>query len=134
MVKIKKFLKIFFLILIISIFLFLIVNVYIVKRHLNKVFWIKEYGVLVESSNIMEPEFLQNELIVIKRCNEYDLDDLIVYTNFNNEVLIRRIVQIDEYSFIAKADNNKFAEPNEKIEAINGKVVYHSSKLGWIFK
>ena len=66
--------------------------------------------------------------------NEYDLDDIIAYNNFNNDLLIRKIVQIDEYSFIASTEKNNFTEPDETIEKIEGKVIYHSKILDWIFK
>lgn len=82
----------------------------------------------------MEPDVHKDELVVIKIEKKYDLDDVIAYINFNNNLVVRRIVQIDEYGFVARADKSKFPEPDEKIENICGKVIYHSKILGWILR
>lgn len=104
------------------------------NNYYNDIFNISEYGILIEHSDLMEPKICKNEFIIIKRMGEYDLDDIIAYKNFNNELLIRKIVQIDEYSFMSKAEKIKYTEPNESIEGIQGKVIFHSKILGWIFK
>lgn len=131
--KIKKLLKIFFIIIVIFVLLIIGIRCYFRINFKNSIVEFEEYGVLIENSNDMEPEIYKNELIIIKNLKEYDLDDIVAYVNFNNNLLIRRIVQIDEYGFISRADNNSFVEPDEEIDRIKGKVVYHSKILGKIF-
>ena len=130
----KKILKVICILIGIFILLFLCICSYWKNNYYNKIVKIRDYGILVEHSDLMEPEICKNELIIIKRMNEYDLDDIIAYNNFNNDLLIRKIVQIDEYSFIASTEKNNFTEPDETIEKIEGKVIYHSKILDWIFK
>ena len=130
----KKILKVTVVLIGILILLFFCICLYWKNNYYNKILKIREFGIFVEQSDLMEPVICKNEVIIIKRKKEYDLDDIIAYKNFNNDLLIRKIVQIDEYSFIAKAEKNKFIEPDETIEKIQGKVIYHSKILGCIFK
>ena len=134
MIKIKKFFKIFLAIVGVSSLIIFLIKFYLSKNYLDKVFWIKDYGILVQRSNTMEPYIKENEVLVIKNIKEYDLEDIIAYINFNNNLVVRRIVQIDEYGFVAKSDNSEFAEPDEKIENICGKVIYQSKILSWILR
>ena len=129
----KKCLKIFSIILGIIVFIVLGFRIYLILNFGNKIFEFGDYGMLIEHSDKMEPEIYKDELVFIKKQNEYDLDDIIAYSNFNNILLIRKIVQIDEYGFIAKANANNFTEPDSEINTINGKVIYHSKILGKIF-
>ena len=134
MIKIKRLLKIFLVIVGICVLIIFLIRVYLSKNYLNKVFWVRDYGIFVEHSSLMEPDVHKDELVVIKIEKKYDLDDVIAYINFNNNLVVRRIVQIDEYGFVARADKSKFPEPDEKIENICGKVIYHSKILGWILR
>ena len=126
----KKCLKIFSIVLGIVVLIVLGFRIYLILNFGNKIFPFRDYGILIEHSDKMEPEIYKDELVVIKKQKEYDLDDVIAYSNYNNNLLIRKIVQIDEYGFIAKA--NSFIEPDAEINTIKGKVVYHSRILGKI--
>ena len=64
------------------------------------------------------------DIIIIKKSNTYNVNDIITY-NTENEVLItHRIVKSCEGGFITKGDNNN-SEDNElvKLENIKGKVI-----------
>lgn len=130
---VKKILKRLVIILLVFIITFFGIQIYLKNKLKDDIFEINNYGIIIETSNNMEPEIQKDELIIIKKYIHYDLEDIILYENFNNKLLIRRIVQIDEYGFIAKGDNKNMTEPCEEIKKIKGKVIYHSKFLGKIF-
>lgn len=78
----------------------------------------------------MDPAIEENELIIIKECNNYELNDIVTYMDSDGNLITHRIVQIDEYGFISKGDSNDIADENTDINNIEGKVVYHSKVLG----
>lgn len=133
MINIKRYLKIICIIIGFLILLIFIMNFYLKTNFSNKILYFKDYAILIEKSDKLEPQIQKNEFVVIKRQEKYDLDDIVAYMNYNNNLIIRKIVQIDEYSFLSKAEKTNFTEPNEKIEKIEGKVIYHSKILGKIF-
>ena len=127
----KKIITILFVIIVIFIILCFCIRLYLKNNIILK---ISDYNAIIEKSDEMNPEISKNEMIIFRENDEYDLDDVILYKNYNGNYLIRRIVQIDEYGFIAKADNKDNVEPSEEIDTILGKVFYHSRLLGKIFK
>ncbi len=89
-----------------------------------------KYGFLIVVSNSMEPTIEEKELIIIKECEEYNLEDIVTYLDSDSLLITHRIKQIDVYNFIARGDNNAVSDSNTKINQIQGKVVYHSKLLG----
>lgn len=80
--------------------------------------------ILIIKSNSMYPILKIKDIIIIKKSNNYNVNDIITY-NTENEVLItHRIVKNCEGGFITKGDNNN-SEDNElvKLENIKGKVI-----------
>lgn len=80
--------------------------------------------ILIIKSNSMYPILKIKDIIIIKKSNTYNVNDIITY-NTENEVLItHRIVKNCEGGFITKGDNNN-SEDNElvKLENIKGKVI-----------
>lgn len=130
----KKILKIILIIIVFLIVVILGVSFLIKYKLRNNIFETNNYVFIIEKSSDMEPEIRKDELVIVKKNMKYDLDEIILYKNFNNKFMIRRIVQIDEYGFIAKADNKKNVEPSEEIRSIKGKVINHSKMLGIVFK
>jgi len=78
----------------------------------------------------MEPIIEKNDLIVIKEFAKYDLNDIVTYVDYEGTLITHRIVQIDEYSFMARGDNNSVIDESVDVEKIQGKVIYHSKFLG----
>lgn len=91
---------------------------------------IGDYGIFILQSESMEPTIQKSELIIIKKDKEYDLNDIVTYIDVYANLITHRIVQIDEYSFISKGDANKMVDNNTDVQNIEGKVVFHSIKLG----
>lgn len=91
---------------------------------------IGDYGILIVLTESMEPTIFRQEFILIKECDNYEINDIVTYENSNEFLITHRIVQIDEYDFIAKGDKNQVADSSVPIEAIQGKVIFHSKILG----
>lgn len=124
---IKKLINNIILIFLIAILILVSYSKYVKK---DEVVRIGKYAVLVVLTQSMEPAIEPEEILLIKKCDEYEIGDIVTYVNLDRILITHRIVQIDEYSFIAKGDNNKITDENSKIEAIQGKVIFHSKILG----
>lgn len=126
----KKFLKIFYKILIIFLIFILVYVMYskfVLKEKVTKVFG---YGFLVVISGSMEPEIKKGELIVIKDNSKYLIGDIITYKE-NDLLVTHRIVEIPKENFyITKGDSNNTEDLEISKDKIIGKVIFHSSKLG----
>ena len=96
----------------------------------EKVIRIGDYAILIVLTESMEPTIHENEMILIQKCDNYDLDDIVTYSDLDEALITHRIVQIDEYSFIAKGDNNHISDKNASLKNIYGKVIFHSKILG----
>ena len=75
--------------------------------------------ILIIKSNSMYPILKIKDIIIIKKSNTYNVNDIITY-NTENEVLItHRIVKSCEGGFITKGDNNN-SEDNDISYTLNG--------------
>lgn len=81
--------------------------------------------ILIVKSNSMYPELRINDIIIIKKSNNYNVNDIITYSTDNKVLITHRIVKINDNDFITKGDNNN-SEDKEKIklENIKGKVIH----------
>lgn len=81
--------------------------------------------ILVIKSNSMYPELKVNDIIIIKKANNYNVNDIITYSTDNEVLITHRIVKNSDNVFITKGDNNN-SEDNEviKLENIKGKVIH----------
>ena len=123
------------IIILLTLFLIFIIAIGVFLKSLKNdtVVEIKEYKLTTILDKSMEPEIKAKELIIIKPFPEYNLDDIITYTDNSGKFVTHRITQIDEYSFFAKGDNNDYADDNMEIGNIQGKVVFHSRLLGILY-
>ena len=127
MKKIINILNKIILIILICILLFICFEKFIRKEKLIK---LGKYAILIVLSESMEPTIGKDEMIVIKESDNYDLKDIITYQDDEGYLITHRIMQIDEYTFISKGDNNYVSDNNQKVENIKGKVIYHSKMFG----
>ena len=119
--KIEKFLYksclVIIALLVIILFIFLINNK-------NSIIEKAPIRILVIKSNSMYPKLKINDIIIIKKSNNYNVKDIITYSTDNEVLITHRIVKSCEGGFITKGDNNN-SEDNElvKLENIKGKVI-----------
>ena len=112
------------LFLIISIIFLLIILILKINSNKDQ---IKPFGITVlkVSSNSMSPVFEKNDLIIIKKKEDYEIGDIITYKLANNYLVTHRIIEKYENVFITKGDNNNIQD-EEKVnkENILGKVIF----------
>lgn len=92
------------------------------------------FGVLTVTSGSMETELQVGDIIIIKECENYEMDDIITY-NVNGEYLItHRIIERNGNSYVTKGDANNTVD-KEKItkENIEGKVIGKLKLLKWLY-
>lgn len=80
-----------------------------------------------EKTSVMEPNIKKQDLILIKKQEDYTVNDIIVFTQ-NGEIKVRRITGNNgnniEDSYTAKGDKNFYNEPYEIHKTqIKGKVM-----------
>lgn len=96
----------------------------------DKLVRIGKYAILIVLTESMEPTIQEKELILIKKQKYYDLDDIVTYLDSYGNFITHRIVQLDEYTFMAKGDKNQIVDDSMELMTIQGKVIYHSKLVG----
>lgn len=88
-------------------------------------------GVAVVMSGSMEPELSIDDLIIVKRAEEYRLDDVVVYQD-GRSLVVHKIIAIDEVNGTVTTKGTANNTPDEPISvtAIKGKVVKDYAVLG----
>jgi signal peptidase I len=122
----KKFQK-FIIYSLIILFLIYIVFQVIYKNDIVRVCGFSCLNVLTGS---MSPEIEAGEKIIIKKCNDYTIGDIISYKDSNNDIITHRIIAKEEDYFITKGDyNNTDDEEHVVLSQIYGKVIYHFNSI-----
>lgn len=79
-------------------------------------------------SGSMEPYIHVHDLIIIKRSQEYNVDDIVTYHK-NDEYITHRIAAIQNDEIITKGDANTIHDDPIQKKDIEGKLIY---KLGFM--
>lgn len=85
---------------------------------------------LVIKSNSMFPNLEKNDVILIKKYNDYKVNDIITYS-YENYLITHRIIEKNDEGFITKGDNNN-SQDNDlvKLKDIKGKVILKINRKG----
>lgn len=135
--KIKK-----YLFLITRIFLFIIISFIIgisvytwnAKKIKGDIFPMPfNIGISVVLTGSMEPTIDTNDLIIVKKTNDYQVNDTIVY-QLGNSLIVHRIINIEEDTIITKGDANNTEDSPINISQIKGEVVIKINGLGLVIK
>ncbi len=92
------------------------------------------FSTLIVSSGSMSPELHIGDIIIIKKCNDYNINDIITYSVGDDYLVTHRIIEKDGTTFVTKGDNNN-VEDKEKvsIENVKGKMIINSKILKFIY-
>ena len=92
-------------------------------------------SILTVSSNSMQPELTVGDIIIIKKCSDYKINDIITYSVDEQYLVTHRIIEKEGNNFYTKGDSNNVSD-NEivKIENVKGKLIYNSKLLKLIYK
>lgn len=100
----KSFIKFIIYSLIISIIISLIIFNFISKSEINQLFG---YSCLKVLTGSMEPEIKTGENVIIKKCKDYKIGDIITYITKDLEVITHRIVSKEGELYYTKGDDIK---------------------------
>ena len=79
----------------------------------------------------MKPEIEAGEFILIKKLNNYNVNDIITYKENENFFITHRIINKSNNYFITKGDNNNLEDGKIENNQIIGKVIFHSKIIGF---
>jgi len=88
-------------------------------------------GAGVVLSGSMEPELSVNDLIIVRRADEYSVGDVVVYRSGGMSV-VHRVVSADDKTVVTKGDANNIADTPVSPSDISGKVVASLPKGGHV--
>ena len=128
--KVKSLMKSFFKFIIYSLLLSIIVNIlyikFISKSHMN----LFGFSCLKVITGSMSPTIEAGENIIIKKCRNYNVGDIITYITEENYLVTHRIVSKDGDRYYTKGDFNNVQDLEPiSINQICGKVIYHFKSL-----
>lgn len=89
-------------------------------------------GAAVVLSGSMEPALQVGDLIIVKKTETYEEDDIVVYQSYR-ELIVHRIKHKDGDTYITKGDANPSEDSPITIESIQGVVVARIPFIGNIF-
>lgn len=111
-------------ILLISLIIIILLGTLILFKDKDKLFNNAKIRILTIKSGSMSTTLNINDIIIIKRDNEYKIGDIITYNYKDKYLVTHRIVGKYQNLFITKGDNNN-SEDEEYLEGQNvkGKVI-----------
>lgn len=112
----------------------IIIGLYIYMWNANKVLgdampMPSGFGAAVILSGSMEPELSIDDLIIVKKYDNYDVGDIVVYQR-NYELIVHRIVEINGNNVITKGDANSAYDKMIDISTIKGRVIFSIPCIG----
>lgn len=128
----KKFLKVFVDILTTLVFLILLVIIFVRVKTMfsdEEYFEVFGYSIFSVATGSMEPVIKQNDVILVKKQDEYKTDDIITFKS-DNAYVTHRIINIIGDSIVTKGDANNAKDVAITQNDIVGKVVKIYSNLG----
>lgn len=125
-----KFLKNLIIVILVIILCFVIFSKFYYQRTLVKLGGI---GAMIVLSGSMEPTIKLNEMIIIKEQSEYKKGDIVTYKDSCNNLITHRILEVDGERIITQGDNNTNVDSSIKKADVQGKVIFHSSILGFVY-
>jgi len=109
----------------------LFINLLLWDTSNGKVSIFNKVGVAVVISNSMEPILSVNDLIVTKKQDSYSVGDIVVYRS-NNELIIHRIVRIEQEKIVTKGDSNDYEDKPINLNKVCGKLNFSIPNVGAI--
>jgi len=128
----KKALKIFIDILTFLVFIILIIIIFAKMKMMfsgNSYFEVAGYSVFSVKTGSMAPTIKQNDVIIVKQQDYYDVDDIITYTDGKN-FITHRIISVRGHDIITQGDANNAKDNSITDDAVIGRVVKVYSNMG----
>lgn len=102
----------------------------------GKAAYIGNYTMFTITSTSMNPTLVAGQIVIIKKCDSYNLDDIITFKNGETGgTTTHRIVKVYGNSYETKGDSNNYTDSTLATnENILGKVVLASLPLKGVFE
>lgn len=83
----------------------------------------------------MEPQFLSGDILTVKKCNIYNVSDIILFHYLDEGYLVHRIIEIKDNArlYLCRGDNTKRIEIILERQIL-GKVIYAFRKGECIYE
>lgn len=118
--------------IIVFIILLLICNVlyqkFVIKKNLVDILG---YSCLIVKSGSMQPTLKINDMILIKKQNSYNSNDIVAYNVKNKYLVTHRIIDTNNDEYITKGDINNTNDTSIKKSQVEGKVIFRSAFFGF---
>lgn len=79
-------------------------------------------GISVVLSGSMEPELSVDDVIIVKKTDDFGVDDMVVF-NDHGILVVHRVISIDGDNITTKGDANNTADEPITRDAVKGKVI-----------
>ena len=88
-------------------------------------------GFAVVLSGSMEPTLHVNDLLVVRRADQYNVGDIVVYQS-GYELIVHRVIAADGDTLVTRGDANNAADPPIDVSAVKGVVAARVPVLGTV--
>lgn len=95
----------------------------------NNYFELFGYSIFEVATGSMAPSINQNDIIITKKNNNYEVNDVITFSS-DNSYITHRIIGINNNEFITKGDANNTVDKPVNIDNVVGKVIKIYPNLG----
>lgn len=84
---------------------------------------------LIIKSNSMYPTLEINDIVIIRKANSYNINDIITYSEGNKTLITHRIIDVVDTGVITKGDNNNIEDGKIiEFQNIKGKTIFIINK------
>lgn len=90
-------------------------------------------GIGVVMTGSMDPTITADDLIIVKKTNDYDIDDIVVYQS-EGILIVHRIIRIEGEMIITQGDANDGEDAPIKKDQIKGEVIKTYDRIGDFIK
>lgn len=95
----------------------------------NNYFELFGYSIFEVATGSMAPSINQNDIIITKKNNNYEVNDVITFSS-DNSYITHRIIGINNNEFITKGDANNTVDKPVNIDNVVGKLIKIYPNLG----
>lgn len=89
-----------------------------------------DMGIAIILSDSMEKELSVNDLVIIKKTNDYQLEDIVAF-DAGDKIVVHRIIKIEDNGLITtKGDANDDPDSPITVDKIKGEVIKDYPKIG----
>ena len=114
--------------------IFYSITLFILIFSLLSIFHVSLFGInfFKVVSGSMEPNLKINDVIIVKKTNDLNVDDIITYKDKSGQYVTHRIVEINDNNIITKGDANNTNDNPITYDDVVGKLVYKTKIIGFL--